>query len=662
MNAQASQYSQIISRTLYSSRVDLDVTRLEGQIRENVRSLVYSLGPYNIAFATITTNGPKLDSLISGLEGKIENLRASLANISQKLSIVNGVQNINGGASFQLSDAILDTTSSADAQTNDLFDSLSTCSTNGQNFTALIQNSDLYSESNVFISSGFLLSNWTDIQSTIHAKLARNAAQVSSDVNPILEESMGRVLNISDKTSTRLNETAAVFRTTVDKVGFMGFKGSDQTRSLLLNLFWSIYTSVTLALIILIFAILTLIAAVFYGDVCQSLTDHDTAYLSGLDLQTATTASTIFGAAQSNCINQDPSKMAALSKNASEDAFTNFLPPLLTSLNLSRLHAFTETDLIPMDITSLQNHSINDIGTTLVDGMCPLILTRLDTGAADDMRNAISVVASDLSNHQGGDAISGQVYTVLDGSVTYTQLFDGWQPLLNDVQSLIDVWEQTLVSINADVTQIQILYSQFGDAASRLSTPIPDDLVSSYSNTSIALKEFIPYATHALSLQVSNLTKAITAAVDSAQTILESNVSCSRFGDETGAFQAALCQAFLDPLDSLFTSFCFAGIASAILVFMFPWILRTVDTQKRAKMIEASIEQGGDIPKEKEVIKQHLPEQTLVDEEDDLPTPSLTPPATPPPVSRSTVASRQRIEDYPAFHATLPNSASEFTL
>ncbi|KAJ3403872.1 hypothetical protein HDU80_003560 [Chytriomyces hyalinus] len=250
MNAQASQYSQIISHTLFSSRVDLDVTRLESQIRENVRALVYSLGPYNIAFATITTNGPKMDLLIAGLEGKIESLRTSLAIINQKLRIVNGVQNINGTASFQLSDPVLDTTSTADAQTNDLYESLSACSANGVNFTALVQNSDLYSESNLFISSGFLLSNWTDIQSTIHAKLARNAAQVSSDVNSILEESMMRVSNMSDMTSASLNETAAAFRTSVDAIGFMGLKGSDRTRSLLLNLFWPIYASVTLALVI----------------------------------------------------------------------------------------------------------------------------------------------------------------------------------------------------------------------------------------------------------------------------------------------------------------------------------------------------------------------------------------------------------------------------
>ncbi|KAJ3246709.1 hypothetical protein HDU78_006459 [Chytriomyces hyalinus] len=250
MNAQALQYSQIISRTLFSSRVDLDVTRLESQIRENVRALVYSLGPYNIAFATITTNGPKMDLLIAGLEGKIESLRTSLASINQKLRIVNGVQNINGTASFQLSEPVLDTTSTADAQTNDLYESLSACSSNGVNFTALVQNSDLYSESNLFISSGFLLSNWTDIQSTIHAKLARNAAQVSSDVTTILEESMMRVSNISDMTSASLNETAAAFRTSVDSIGFMGLKGSDRTRSLLLNLFWPIYASVTLALVI----------------------------------------------------------------------------------------------------------------------------------------------------------------------------------------------------------------------------------------------------------------------------------------------------------------------------------------------------------------------------------------------------------------------------
>ncbi|KAJ3403873.1 hypothetical protein HDU80_003561 [Chytriomyces hyalinus] len=355
------------------------------------------------------------------------------------------------------------------------------------------------------------------------------------------------------------------------------------------------------------------------------------------------------------------------------DAFTNFLPPLLTSLNLSRLHSFTETDLIPMDITSLRNRSINDIGDKLVNGMCPLTLTRLDTGAADDMRNAINVIVADVSDHMGGEgdallnAISGKVYSVVNGSsssggggVTYAQLFDAWQPLLNDVQNSIDVWEQTLVSMNADITQIQILYRQFGEAATRLSTPIPDELISSYSNASIALKEFIPYATHALSLQVSTLTNAITAAVYSARPILESNVSCSTFSEETAAFQAALCQTFLDPLDSLFTSFCFAGIASAVLVFMFPWILRTVDTQKRSKMIEASIEQG-ELQTEKDV-KLLVPEHTLMDEEDDLPTPSLTPPATPPPVSRSAVASRQRIEDYPAFHVTLPNSASEFTL
>ncbi|KAJ3251023.1 hypothetical protein HDU77_006178 [Chytriomyces hyalinus] len=661
MNAQALQYSQIISRTLFSSRVDLDVTRLESQIRENVRALVYSLGPYNIAFATITTNGPKMDLLIAGLEGKIESLRTSLAGINQKLRIVNGVQNINGTASFQLSEPVLDTTSTADAQTNDLYESLSACSANGVNFTALVQNSDLYSESNLFISSGFLLSNWTDIQSTIHAKLARNAAQVSSDVTTILEESMMRVSNISDMTSASLNETAATFRTRVDSIGFMGLKGSDRTRSLLLNLFWPIYASVTLAL---------------------SLADHDAAgYLSGLDLQQTTTSdSTISKVRQHNCIDRDKSPSSTMSathtnnaSNASnDDAFTNFLPPLLTSLNLSRLHAFTETDLIPMDITPFQNRSINDIGYKLVDGMCPLTLTRLDTGAADDMRNAINVIVADVSDHMGGeggallDAISGKLYTVSSvggggggGGVTYAQLFDSWQPLLNDVQNSIDVWEQTLVSMNADITQIQILYRQFGEAATRLSTPIPDELISSYSNASIALKEFIPYATHALSLQVSTLTKAITAAVYSARPILESNVSCSTFSEETAAFQAALCQTFLDPLDSLFTSFCFAGIASAVLVFMFPWILRTVDTQKRSKMIEASIEQG-ELQTEKDV--KLVPEHTLVDEEDDLPTPSLTPPATPPPVSRSAVASRQRIEDYPAFHVTLPNSASEFTL
>ncbi|KAJ3246710.1 hypothetical protein HDU78_006460, partial [Chytriomyces hyalinus] len=241
------------------------------------------------------------------------------------------------------------------------------------------------------------------------------------------------------------------------------------------------------------------------------------------------------------------------SNDDNDDAFTNFLPPLLTSINLSRLHAFTETDLIPMDITPFQNRSINDIGYKLVNGMCPLTLTRLDTGAADDMRNAINVIVADVSDHMGGegdallDAISGKLYTVSSGGggVTYAQLFDAWQPLLNDVQNSIDVWEQTLVSMNADITQIQILYRQFGEAATRLSTPIPDELISSYSNASIALKEFIPYATHELSLQVSTLTKAITAAVYSARPILESNVSCSTFSEETAAFQAALCQTFL---------------------------------------------------------------------------------------------------------------------
>ncbi|KAI8614876.1 hypothetical protein BC830DRAFT_344904 [Chytriomyces sp. MP71] len=193
-------------------------------------------------------------------------------------------------------------------------------------------------------------------------------------------------------------------------------------------------------------------------------------------------------------------------------------------------------------------------------------------------------------------------------------------------------------------------------------TKIPSYAISAAcESVSEMLRTRLPVLGGNLESKVHNLRESLLNGVNLAAQNISSGLSCSGFARSTVVFEDAVCASFLDSVDSLYTSCCFAGLGSAFLVWLYPLVVDGAERKKLAKTVSDST-----LVESEEEIQRQL---KLDDEE--LPTPPSYSP-----LMGSSFNSRPLTRDangltsrpvtrgapqQPDFHVTLPNTSNDFS-
>ncbi|KAI9339292.1 hypothetical protein BDR26DRAFT_895870 [Obelidium mucronatum] len=608
----------------------LDNTQIVSTIRDPAGRIVATLSPANTAFGTLSTNAPLIDSMITDIRSKISALNSILSSISSQLTTINAVQNRPGSGTYQLTSPISDSVSTEQSALSTIDTDVSAC-TNTNSFSNQMTASGVSGQSSFFTTSRAIVTKWTDINAEINTILTSRSESVYAAVLPTVNSFLNPTVEASSETSSQMNATLVICSV---------FKWP----KFLKFLFWA--TPFFVMVILLLGAVLFLLAVAF-ADVCQIFTDKDASSLVGLSPSIANATTNFFKARQKDCIDSDlgyiklATDMGLVTDTSGN--FTELAAPTINGLDLSLLGQLLEIQVI-------QSDTISGPAGSLQSNLCALSISTISSANADSMAQTVQILLDDINSHAGSSATPpSSEFTIVSGSaLAYSDLTD-FTTLLNALHQSITTWKSSLVAINADVSQLTNMYSQFSTSAGVLATALPSTMSSDYSSVYTALTAYATSATGILTQNIPNTKYQILKRTEAARVKFEASLPCKNIGHDTIVFQNALCDAFF---------FCFAGLGYAFLLWCFPMITNRVARKRNAKVAEEATDEEAISPAFGKLVEEDDgedgDEEGYDDSGDGLPTPN---PPTPQP--RLNTAGVQRgASPKPEYHTTLPNAAS----
>ncbi|KAJ3030464.1 UNVERIFIED_CONTAM: hypothetical protein HDU68_008880 [Siphonaria sp. JEL0065] len=552
----------------------LDNSQIATTLNAPAGRIVAALGPANTAYETLVSNAPEIDSIIADIHGKISALNTVLSNIQSQISAVNAVNNGQGAVTFQLTAPLVDSTSSEQTALATVDTAVTAC-TNANSFANQMTTSGVSGQSEFFTASNAVVSKWTDINAAINSVLLGRADLVYANVIPTVDSFLNPTVTASRLTANQMNASVAGLQAMITSVmGDNGLKGYDKTRNGMFPLLWVVILGLIVALVIcclfkwpkiliflflvtpffvmviLLLAAVLFLLAVAFGDICDIFVNQDASPLAGLSPSIANSTTNFFAARQKDCLDSDlgyvklATDMGLVSDTSGN--FTDIAAPTINGLDFSVLGNLYTVDVIPANSQIIQIDTISGPGTSLQSNICVLSASAISSSSVNSLAQTIQSLLDDINTHSGSSTTPpASEFTLTSGSsLAYTDLAS-FSTLLTSLKTSVTTWQNSLVAINADVSQLTNLYSQFSTSASTLSTPLPGTMAADYTTITTALAAYSVSATAILTAKIPNTKYQILRGTEAARVQFELSLPCANIGHDTLVFQSALCDAFL---------------------------------------------------------------------------------------------------------------------